>query len=168
MKVRAFGFRNTIAVLKELDDEAGKIAVEEIRKEAIALRDEARDLVDPQGLSKWGNWRGGYDAARVRGGIKVTKAKSRRRGRVSNNFMGVWNTTPAGVIWELAGRVTPPSTSVFVRNVQNRSGRPASRLLYAAFDSSEKFDKEDAFKNISQAVEKAQRQAQARMGALGG
>jgi len=168
MKVKAFGFRNTIAVLKELDADAAKIAVDEIKQEAVALRDEARQLVDPNGLSGWKNWRGGYDAATIRGGIKVTRAKNRRRGQVSNNFMGVFYTSPAGVIWELAGRKTAPSESVFVQKVQERSGRPASRLLYAAFDSSEKFNKDDAFKNISLAVEKAQKQAQAKLGALGG
>jgi hypothetical protein len=168
MRVKAFGFRNTIAVLKELDAEAAKSAVDEIKKEAVALRDEARSLVDPVGLSKWGNWRGGYNATAIRGGIKTTRAKNRRRGEVHNNFMGVFNTTPAGVIWELAGRVKTPSESVFVANVEKKSGRPASRLVYAAFDSSEKFNKDDAFKNITIAVEKAEKQAQAKLGALSG
>lgn len=166
MRVVATGFRQTIQVLKELDDEAGEASMAAIKESAGVLRDEARSLVDPVGLSNWGAWRTGYDAARVRGGIKMTRGKFRKRGSARSNVVGVINTTAPGVIWELAGRRTSADNSVFVRNVQNKSGRPASRLLYAAADSNQQWNADHARPLIEAAAEKATKAAQARLGAI--
>ena len=166
MRVEATGFRQTIAVLKELGDEAGEESMNAIKQSAGTLRDEARSLVDPVGLSSWGAWRTGYDSGRVRAGIKLTRGKFRERGTTRSNVVGVVNQSAPGVIWELAGRRTSAENSVFVRNIQNRSGRRASRLLYAAADSTQDWNRDQAEPLLQAAADKATKAAQAKLGAI--
>lgn len=185
MKIEVKGIRTTLDALKELDNDVRKDTMKGLRSSANALRDESIGLVKSgQPLSGWKGWRGGYDSETIRGGIKTTTAKRRKRGTVVSNVMGVQNTSAAGVIWELAGRKSngaPPRAGRnpkngrtygngqgFVAKIRSESGRSASRLVWGAFDSPEDWNAEVEAQKIIALVDKATRVAQAKLGALGG
>lgn len=185
MKVQVKGIRTTLNALKELDNDIYKDTLKGLRKSANTLRDESQGLVkDGQPLSGWKGWRGGYDANTIRGGIKVTTAKRRKRGTVVSNVMGVQNTTAAGVIWELAGRKSdgqPPrpgrnprtgrtygNGQSFVQKIRDVSGKSASRLVWGAYDSPQDWNRDSEADKIIELVDKATRVAQAKLGAYRG
>lgn len=185
MRVQIKGIRTTLDALKDLDNDVRKETLKGLRSSANSLRDEAQGLVrEGQPLSGWKKWREGYDAGTIKGGIKPTTAKRRKRGTVVSNVMGVQNTTAAGVIWELAGRRSNgadpragknPRTGrtygngrSFVEKIRQESGRSASRLVWGAFDSSEQWNAQDEADKIVALVDKATKVAQAKLGALGG
>jgi len=179
------GIRNTLDVLKELDNDVRKEVLKGLRDSANDLRDEAKDLVkEGQPLSGWKRWRGGYDGDTIKGGIKTTTAKRRQRGTVVSNTLGVQNTTAAGAIWELAGRKTNgaaprpginPKTGHtygngrgFIETIRRKSGRRASRLVWDAHDSPTDWNKAEAAEDIVALVNKATETAQKRLGELRG
>jgi hypothetical protein len=179
------GIRNTLDVLKELDNDVRKEVLKGLRGSANELRDEARGLVKGgQPLSGWKNWRGGYDAATIVSGIKTTTAKRRSKGTVVSNTMGVQNTSAAGAIWELAGRKTngaPPQPGInpktgwtygngrsFIAKIRSASGKTASRLVWDAHDSPQSWNQDQAADDILELVNKATETAQKRLGELGG
>jgi len=185
VKVQVKGIRTTLNALKELDNDIYKDTLKGLRKSANTLRDESQGLVkDGQPLSGWKGWRGGYDANTIRGGIKVTTAKRRKRGTVVSNVMGVQNTTAAGVIWELAGRKSdgqPPrpgrnpktgrtygNGQGFVQKIREVSGKSASRLVWGAYDSPQDWNRDSEADKIIELVDKATRVAQAKLGAYRG
>lgn len=171
-------------VLKELDNDVRKEINDALRSSANQLRDEARGLVDPAGLSGWKNWRTGYDQAAIRKGIGVTRAKRRKRGTATSNIIGVQNNTAAGVIWELAGRKSngaPPRLGInpktgwtygngvgFVAAIRRKSAQRASRLVWGAHDSPQDWNQSQAQDLIVAQVEKATKAAEARLGELRG
>ena len=183
--VQVEGIRNTLDVLKELDNDVRKDVLKGLRQSANDLRDEARGLVeDGQPLSGWKKWRGGYDANTITKGIKVTRAKRRKKGTVISNAMGVENASAAGSIWETAGRKTNgaaprpginPKTGwtygngrAFIEKIRSVSGKRASRLVWDAHDSPQAWNQESAADDILNLVNKATEVAQQRLGALGG
>ena len=183
--VEVKGIRNTLDVLKELDNDVRKDVLKGLRKSANDLRDEARGLVeDGQPLSGWKRWRGGYDANTIVKGIKTTTAKRRAKGTVVSNTMGVQNTSAAGAIWELAGRKTngaPPRPGInpktgwtygngqaFIEKIRSVSGKRASRLVWDAHDSPQAWNQDAAADDILKLVNKATEVAQQRLGELGG
>lgn len=185
MRVEVKGIRTTLAALKELDPEVNKEVTKGLRDVADDLRKESQGLVkEGQPLSGWKNWRGGYDAGTIRGGIKRTTAKRRKRGTVVSNAMAVTNTTAAGVIWELAGRKSdgaPPRPGInpktgwtygngvgFVAKIRKESGQRASRTVWGAYDSPQEFNKDAAADQIVKLVDKATQAVQAKLGELGG
>lgn len=185
MRVEVKGIRNTLAVLKELDPEVNKEVTKGLQNVADELKREAQNMVEPgQPLSGWKGWRGGYNADTIKGGIKRTTAKRRKRGTVVSNAMAVQNTTAAGVIWELAGRKTdgaPPRPGInpktgwtygngvgFVNAIRRKSGQRASRLVWGAYDSPQDFNRTTAADEIVRLVDKATQAAQAKLGELGG
>lgn len=185
MKVQVKGIRTTLDALKDLDNDVRKDTLKGLRESANALRDEAQDLApDGQPLRGWKGWRGGYSKSMVVGGIKTTTAKRRKRGSVVSNVMGVQNTTAAGVIWELAGRKSDgaspragknPRTGhsygngrSFVAKIRSESGMSASRLVWGAYDSPQKWNAETEADKIVELVDKATKVAQAKLGAYRG
>lgn len=184
MRVETKGFRNTLSALKELDPEVNKDVTKTLRKSANRLRDEARGLVDSDGLSGWKNWRTGYNADNIRTGIKTTTAKRRKRGTAVSNVIGVQNTTAAGVIWELAGRKSdgsPPRPGInpktgwtygngagFVAAIRRKSGKRASRTVWGAHDSPQDWSVESERDALIAAVDKACKATQAQLEGLGG
>lgn len=183
--VEISGIRNTLDVLKELDNDVRKDVLKGLRQSANDLRNEARGLVKGgQPLSGWKNWRGGYDSATIVSGIKTTTAKRRRKGTVVSNMMGVQNTSAAGAIWELAGRKTdgaPPQPGInpktgwtygngraFIDKIRRESGRSASRLVWDAHDSPQAWNQDQAADDILELVNKATETAQKRLGELRG
>ena len=142
-KVR--GVHDTLAALKELDKNALRRTNRAINAAAGEVAKTARTLVDPQGLSGWqrqlpggrsGNRRKGYSPVEVASGIKVKRRRPRRRGPVEQAFVVIENSTPAGAIWEVAGRksdgVTPAGRAM-VAAIRRRGGA-ASRTVWAAAD----------------------------------
>lgn len=184
IRLEAKGFRHTMDVLKELDADVRKEINDALRDTANELRDEARGLVNPDGLSGWKNWRTGYDQSNIRKGIGVTRAKRRKRGTVVSNFIGVQNNTAAGVIWELAGRKTngaPPRLGInpktgwtygngvgFVNAIRRKSGQQASRLVWGAYDSPQDWNQTEGRDVIVAQIEKATKAAEAKLGELRG
>ena len=181
MGIKVKGIRNTLDVLKQLDDDLRVDTLKALKDQSNALRNEARGLVDPEGLSGWRGWRGGYSAVNIRGGIKTTTAKRRKRGSAIVNVVGVENTTAAGVIWELAGRKSEgqhPRSGInpktgwtygngvgFVNSIRAKSGRRASRLVWGAYDSPEDFNKSNAVSIIEAVAFHAAKVAQNKLGA---
>lgn len=181
MGIQIKGIRNTLDVLKDLDNDLRLDVLKVLKGQADRLRNEARGMVDPDGLSGWGGWRGGYNPGTIRGGIKTTTAKRRARGGIIVNVAGVENTTAAGVIWELAGRKTngaPPRPGInpktgwtygngvgFVNNIRSKSGRRASRLVWGAYDSPEDFNISNARTTIEAVAFHAAKVAQDKLGA---
>lgn len=185
MRVEVKGIRTTLAALKELDPEVNKEVTKGLSRVADNLKREAQDMVEGgQPLSGWKGWRGGYNQDTIRGGIKRTTAKRRKRGTVVSNAMAVTNTTAAGAIWELAGRKTdgaPPRPGInpktgwtygngvgFVNTIRRKSGQSASRLVWGAYDSPQKFNRITAAREIVELVDKATQSVQAKLGAYRG
>lgn len=185
MRVEVKGIRTTLAALKELDPEVNKEVTKGLTRVADELKDEAKDLVESgQPLKGWKGWRGGYNQDTIKGGIKRTTAKRRKRGTVVSNAMAVTNTTAAGVIWELAGRKTggaPPRGGInpktgwtygngvgFVNTIRRKSGQRASRLVWGAYDSPQDFNRTTAADEIVKLVDKATQAVQAKLGEMGG
>lgn len=185
MLVEVKGIRTTLAALKELDSEVSKEVTKGLTNVADELKREAQDLVpNGQPLRGWKGWRTGYNADTIRGGIKRTTAKRRKRGTVVSNAMAVQNTTAAGVIWELAGRKTNgarprgginPKTGWtygngvgFIEKIRSESGQRASRLVWGAYDSPQDFNQETAKDQIVALVDKATKATQAKLGDLSG
>ena len=181
MNVEVKGIRTTLDALKELDADVRKDVLKGLRSSANELRDEAQGLVKSgQPLSGWKGWRGGYDNNTIRGGIKVTTAKRRKKGTVISNVMGVQNTTAAGVIWELAGRKSdgaPPREGInpktgrsygngrgFVAKIRAESGQRASRLVWGAYDSPADWNKAESADQVIALVNKATEACQAKLG----
>ena len=185
MNVEIKGIRTTLDALKELDSDVRKDVLQGLRASANELRNEAQGLVKAgQPLSGWKSWRGGYDNNAIRGGIKVTTAKRRKKGTVISNVMGVQNTTAAGVIWELAGRKSDgaaprpginPKTGWtygngrgFVAKIRAESGQRASRLVWGAYDSPADFNKAKSADQVIALVNKATEACQAKLGEFRG
>ena len=181
MNVEVKGIRTTLDALKELDADVRKDVLKGLRSSANELRDEAQGLVKSgQPLSGWKGWRGGYDNNTIRGGIKVTTAKRRKKGTVISNVMGVQNTTAAGVIWELAGRKSdgaPPRAGInpktgrsygngrgFVAKIRAESGQRASRLVWGAYDSPADWNKAESADQVIALVNKATEACQSKLG----
>lgn len=137
--IAVYGAQDVMRALNKMDPAAKREIDKALREAAGDLVQGGRRLVDPQGLSGWGNWRGGYDPTSIASGIKVKRGGSRKRGQITRNFVGVTNSTAAGAIWELAGRRSNGKNrrgEAFIRNVTRRGGAP-SRTVWAAADSSD-------------------------------
>lgn len=181
LSIEARGFRETLDQLKKIDPEFRKTIFADMRTHAVALQEEARDYIDDEGLDGWKRWRGGYDPGTISGGIKITRAKRRKRGTAISNVIGVENTTAAGVIWELAGRRSngePPRMGInprtgrsygngvgFVQAIRRKSGQRASRIVWGAWDSKSGFHIDKAREQLIIAITSATRRVESRLGA---
>lgn len=153
---RMTGVHDVLAALKKLDANAARRANRAINAAAGEVAKTARGLVDPQGLSGWqrqlpggrdGARRKGYNPSEVAAGIKVKRRRPRKRGPAVQAFVVIQNTSPAGSIWETAGRRTdgmpsragkPPSGNgrAMVAAIRRRGGA-ASRTVWAAADQTD-------------------------------
>lgn len=137
--VAIYGAQDVMRALNQMDPAAKREIDKALRDAASDVVRIAKGYVDPQGLSGWTKWRGGYDPVAIASEIKVKRGGSRKRGNITKNFVGVRNWNPAGTIWELAGRKSSgktPAGAAFIRNITARGGAP-SRTVWAAADSSE-------------------------------
>lgn len=156
------GLKETLRALDGFDRRTRAGVRSELMKATYEIASLARTYVDPDGLSGWGKWKGGYNPASIAAGIKVSNGSMKTNGTRQYNIIGVSNTNPAGAIWEVAGRKTdgkPPKKGrrrqrvrvgrryqytgvllggygngqAFVRGIRNRGGE-ASRTVWAAYD----------------------------------
>ena len=143
-----YGVHETLAALKALDHNAWRRINYAINKAGGEVRDVARGLVDPQGLSGWqrqlpggtkGNRRAGYNPAEVASGIKLKRRRPKKNGPEVQSAIVIANTTAAGAIWEVAGRKSDGKTPAGMAMVKamRRRGGPASRTIWAAADQTD-------------------------------
>lgn len=154
MSIELYGVDKVMAALKKMDPVVDKEVRKELSKAAGEVTTVARSFVDPQGLSGWGAWRGGYNPAVIATGIKTRRGGRRKRGHITSNYIGVANTTAAGAIWETAGRKSSgatPSGVAMIRAITERSGAP-SRTVWAAIDETAGGD---AVRRIGEALNRA-------------
>ena len=103
--VAVIGLKETLRALDQMDRRTRKATRQELYNAAIEVRDLAKTYVDPDGLSGWGKWKGGYSPQAIESGIRVTRASRKAwGGGKERSFIAVVNSNVAGAIWELAGR----------------------------------------------------------------
>lgn len=123
MRAEVLGATKALRVLEALDDGVAKTLRKELRDAGDLIRKDAIKLVpDGNALTNWGGWnvtrsRGaatlsrdlGFSGPVVRRGIK-TRVQRDKFGRQGGSIaVFVQNMTPAGAIFELAGKVNPSS-----------------------------------------------------------
>lgn len=174
MKVEVYGLKKVWTALGKMEPEVRKELSKELSaaaRDTVAL---ARSLVDPAGLSGWGNYRGGYDPSTIASGVKVKRGGSRKRGQVTSNWIGVQNSSAAGAIWEVAGRRTRGRSAgdgkggrgygaAMIAAIEARGGE-ASRTVWAAVDSD---TGEKAKERIAEAIARAAQTVQDQINAGG-
>lgn len=111
-----------------------------------------------RGSAGWPAW----DPAAIRKGIKFKTGGRRTKGSAISDAYSLVNDSAAGAIFEVAGRRSNGSgTGVDFINNLNKV-RQASRAIWAALDDRGKREIQDA---IVQAIDKAERELQARLAA---
>lgn len=142
------GIHETLAALRALDKNAARRVNAAINKAAGEVRDVAKGLVDPQGLSGWqrqlpggtkGSRRAGYNPAEIAAGIKLKRKRPKKNGPVIQSAIVIANTSAAGAIWEVAGRKSDgktPAGMAMVKAMRQRGGA-ASRTVWAAADQTD-------------------------------
>ncbi len=102
--VVVLGLKETLRALDKMDLRTRKETRQELYRAAVEVRDLAQTYVDPQGLSGWKRWKGGYQPARIAQGIRLTRMTFRFGNYKDRSMIAVINSTAAGAIWEVAGR----------------------------------------------------------------
>lgn len=102
--IAVLGLKETLQALDRMNRRTRKATVKELHDAAAEVRDLAQGYVNPNGLSGWKKWRGGYDASNIVAGIRLTRLTTRAYGFEYRNMIAVVNSNPAGAIWEVAGR----------------------------------------------------------------
>lgn len=106
----AEGLADAIKTLGKVDRELKKELVRSMKKAADPLVAEARSLVPAaRPLTNWYGWKGGYDAAKARRGIKVSQRNTAQRGddgrrQETIRLLALVSTSAAGAIYDMAGR----------------------------------------------------------------
>lgn len=162
------GLKETLRALDKMDSRTRLAVRRELTRASYEIASLARSYVDPEGLSGWGKWKGGYNPGAIASGIQVRDGSMKTNGTREYNIIGVSNTNPAGAIWEVAGRKTDGKKpkkgrrrqrvrvgrhyqftgvllggygngQAFVRAIRNRGGA-ASRTVWAAYDQTDAGD----------------------------
>lgn len=102
--IAVLGLKETLRALDQMDLRTRKETRKELYNAAVQVRDTAKTFVNPEGLSGWGKWRGGYSARNIDTGIRLTRLTNHAYGFTIRNMIAVVNSNPAGAIWEVAGR----------------------------------------------------------------
>ena len=106
----AQGLADAIKTLGKVDPELKKQLVKEMKTAADPLVALARSLVpDATPLSGWGNWKGGWNTAKVRRGIKVSQRNTAQRGTGGKReetirLLALISSSAPGAIYDMAGR----------------------------------------------------------------
>ena len=106
----AQGLASAIKTLGKVDPELKKELVKSMKKAADPLVAEARSLVPEQKpLTNWYGWVDGYNAGKVRRGIKVSQRNTAQRGsdgrrQETIRLLSLVSTSAAGAIYDMAGR----------------------------------------------------------------
>jgi len=163
--ITVLGLKETLRALDQMDKRTRKETRKELYEAAVQVQQLAQTYVDPQGLSGWKRWKGGYQPARIAAGIRLTRITGRFGNYKDRNMIAVVNSTAAGAIWEVAGRKsngrrprrgrrrerkrvgrkyeytgrllgTYGNGRGFVTAIRNRGG-DASRTVWAAYDQTD-------------------------------
>lgn len=151
-------------VLQAFAPEIKKALDKANRATAAPLLNMAKGNFPESPMAKWGKWtdkRGrdlSYNVNAVRKGIKV-KAGKRSRTSPWSAVTQLVNETPAGAIFEMAGRKT--NNTQFVQNLQNIFQVSASGLSRGIWKAIKEYPiskyRDEILKNYEDAVNEAQR-----------
>jgi len=155
--------KSTMKALKEFQPDAEKEIRKRINKAAGKVRDNARRML-PTGnaLRNWGAWSsntGGRDLTYDGNNkaIRLSRANSRARGQIISNYIGVINPTPAGSIFELAGRRNADASFMHAFGEKNYGDSRKTNTdrggVFKAFDD----DKGAAVREIEGSLKEAER-----------
>ena len=102
------GVAETIKALGRVDPELKKQIVKNLKAAATPTEESARSLVpNARPLSGWQGWKGGYDVAAVRKGIRVAFRGSKVRGAHDPDkipLLTLRQKNAGGAIYDMAGR----------------------------------------------------------------
>jgi hypothetical protein len=145
-KVEVTGLRQLYDALGEMDKAAQKEITKQITQAGKAVAAEASYKVPSANpLGNWGRWIDsatgrdlGFDPGRVASSFKVRRNNFRRRGVNAGIAWQVYQTDPAGSIFEVIGdysRVRGPQGVLFVSSFNTRFPQRRPRSLFAAYYS---------------------------------
>jgi len=106
----AQGLASAIRTLGKVDKELKKELIASMKKAADPLVAEARSLVPAEKpLTNWYGWKGGYNAGKVRRGIKVSQRNTAQKGRDGQReetirLLSLVSNSAAGAIFDMAGK----------------------------------------------------------------
>jgi hypothetical protein len=175
-RVNIKNLAQTMRLLKEYEPDLAKQIQKRIRGAANEVATEARaDIETGNALGNWGAWLErksgrdlGFDGARARKDIRVTRAAMRRRGMIVSNYIGVVSDKPATVIWHTAGlaasnryNATGAKGLTFRANMVKNF--PGKRGIWKAYDANEG----KAQRQIVAAAREAERYVQRALNRLG-
>ena len=167
------GIKETLAALKQFDENAVKGFNKVISTELRDARDQARNKVDkigssqtdtpmrgwrkvastnPSATSRGGKGWPAWDTGAIKTGIVSTRAQGKVRADYTTNAGALLNKSAAGAIFEVGGRLG--GSGRFIENL-NWFGK-ASRLIWWAVDK----NKAQIEKKISDALEDAKKTLQ--------
>ena len=109
-RIEVNGLAQALKTLQTLDPELRKEVVKGMKNAASPILATARSLIpDGEVLTNWYGWRGGWDQAQVRKGIKVAFRAGRVRGQERDVFplLTLRQTNAGGEIYDIAGRSFP-------------------------------------------------------------
>jgi hypothetical protein len=165
--VRVYGVPQMLSQLNRIDPALKRATVARMKQAATPMIAEARSLVpDANPLGNWGRWKGGWDAAAVRKGIKVSYKGPTRRDRNRETFplLRLVNSNAGGSIVDIAGRAGGKGRGSegalrgqqMIDKITRELGRNASRIAWLAaerhLDDVQKAV-EDAIKDMEQAIQ---------------
>ena len=114
MPVELKGLANTQKAMRKFTPDLYKKMNSEISAVMLPVRNEARDYVPFKVLSKWQNQTGvwalsdrTYDAITIKKGIVYRRGRTKANDKGFRSSYRIVNTTPAGAIYETAGRKNP-------------------------------------------------------------
>ena len=141
MANKVLGLRGTLRALKQIEPDLEKQLRSSINKSAADVVKTARGYVAGEDLMRgWSpdGWRGGWNPAEVRRGIKRENLSTRHPRGGFVQTIAVSNLTAAGMIYELAGSKSKgrtPQGAQFIRNIAKYPGSlktPLRRLVVRA------------------------------------
>ena len=167
------GIKETLAALKQFDQDAVKGFNKVVTSELKIARDQARNKVDkiqsrnsdtpmsgwrkvepknPSKTSRGGKGWPAWDTGAIKTGIVSTRAEGKVRADYTTSAGALLNKSAAGAIFEVGGRLG--GSGNFIENL-NWFGK-ASRLIWAVVDK----DKEAIQKRVAEALDEAKKTLQ--------
>lgn len=170
------GIKETLDALKEFDKDAVKRFNKVINTELAGAERDAKNIIQneppmsgwrkadaakPRKTTRGGAGWPGWDAGKIKSGITKTKAQGKvRKDGYTTSAGALLNKSAAGVIFEIAGKITKPgsgggSSAQFLRTLGNRF-KGASRVVWRVVDK----DRDKIQANVNRALEEAKAELQ--------
>jgi hypothetical protein len=109
-RIEVTGLAEALKTLQKIDPELRKEVIKGMKTAAAPLEAAARSLIpDARPLTNWYGWKGGWNTAAVRKGVKVAFRGGKVRGVAGDVFplLTLRQTNAAGAIFDIAGRSFP-------------------------------------------------------------